>query len=724
MGSEKIPFYVAVNGNDKWSGTIDAPDSSGSDGPLATLAGARDAVLEYRKENPGRDTKVLIRGGTYYLDQTVVFGLEDSASDCTVTYEAYPDETPVFSSGKKLTGFRKLDKAPEALPEAARDKVWVADIPEDWDRFCTLYDGDRRLPRACSEATAPTNAFDFFNEGVPIEPGYVWPPYDELHFPEGFLKNWDNLDDVEIVIRPHNLWVVNILGLKEVDEKKCIARTKIKGSYPLGMMIQGDEEEQKRSLWLENALEVLDKPGEWVLNMKERKLYLWPEGDEPGNDLTVPTLMELVRVEGDIDYAGPEDKPVRNIVFRGLAFTQGDRDTWTKDDICVMSEWEVFDKGNALLRFRGAEDCVVDRCRFFNSGSTAVRLDLHCQECVVSNNVIEDVGGTGIFLCGYGPGHKYVNKKNLVYNNTIQRCGTIYGHSIGIFLWQSGENRVANNLVCHVPYIAIAVCGVRNFFFDEPFKSKWRENSPTIRWNEVGNAVTWERVFQYMHSKMNVIEDNEVHHALETLSDGNGIYFSCTGPFNVLRRNFLHDIGLGMGARDLPRCAFRTDGWQRDTLITENIFYKCRAGVQRKNYNHVENNYFIDTQDPGRCIVWASFPEDEPSLNSRVQRNIMCTSDAEASFYAKFTYRGIDKVTWPKDCYVDYNLLYSAGNPEFAQDFLKQWQEEEQVDLNGLAADPMFVDPGKGDFTLKPGSPALKLGIKQIDFRKIGLRSR
>jgi hypothetical protein len=34
----------------------------------------------------------------------------------------------------------------------------------------------------------------------------------------------------------------------------------------------------------------------------------------------------------------------------------------------------------------------------------------------------------------------------------------------------------------------------------------------------------------------------------------------------------------------------------------------------------------------------------------------------------------------------------------------------------------MFVDPGNDDYSLKPDSPALKLGFKPIDMSEVGLR--
>ncbi|MFC1652622.1 right-handed parallel beta-helix repeat-containing protein [Planctomycetota bacterium] len=773
MKKTEAQFYVATNGNDEWSGLSAAATSKKGDGPFATLTKARDAVREYKKQHPGENILVLIRDGMYSIDETIVFNLEDSGDDgCTITYAAYPGEEPVFSSGIKIGGWKKLESPPPSLPDSAKDKVWVADIPEGIGKFYTLYDGNERLPRACSEATSPTKAYDFWNEGVPIKPGYVWPPYDELHFPKGFLKNWSNLDDVEIVIRPHNLWVVNILTLAEVDEKNCVAKTKLKASYPQGILVQGTEEEKKESLSVENVFDVLDTPGEWVFNSKERKLYLWPKDDNgPGDSLLIPALSEYIKIEGKIDFDGPQDIPAKNLVFKGLTFVHGERCTLEKDDITIFSEWDLYDKDNALVRLRGAENCVIDGCHFYNSGNSAIRLDLHCQKNKITNNLIKDIGGTGVLLAGYGPGHKDVNRENVVANNLITRCGTIYWHSPAINIWQSGENRIAHNLIRNIPYCGIIIGGVRNFFFDEPYKSQWRENAPTIRWNDVGDAKKWGATIPFIHTAHNIIEYNEIYSALETLSDGNGIYISCTGPFNVIRRNYLHYIGTERPHKDLPKSVIRTDGWQKDTLICENICYECACGFQKKNYTHIENNYIINMKRPGRYLTWASFPFDEPTLGSRVMRNIYFDSGENPLFFWVAKYLGHDFRTTPVDCQVDFNLLYCAGNPEHSKNFLKDWKngesiekmerqmdiylkkdkkdvdkgkaepdleygtsdspemlaylntwkKEKTVDKHSISADPLFKDIKNGDFTLQPGSPALKLGIKQIDFWNIGL---
>ncbi len=43
------------------------------------------------------------------------------------------------------------------------------------------------------------------------------------------------------------------------------------------------------------------------------------------------------------------------------------------------------------------------------------------------------------------------------------------------------------------------------------------------------------------------------------------------------------------------------------------------------------------------------------------------------------------------------------------------------ADSHSVVADPLFADAAQGDFTLKPESPALKLGFEPIPFDKIGL---
>lgn len=691
-------FYVSTEGSDAWSGTLAVPNQQQSDGPFATLERARDAVRESGQNRSG-DVTVLIRGGTYRLAKTVVFSLQDSGhGESTVTYAAYPGETPVFSSGQEISDWKRLTNAPAGLPKEAFGKVLVASVSSP---FRALFDAEGLLPRARSKGF------------IPREGG----SRTELRFPAGRLRNWSNIEDVEILVRPHHAWILNILPLESVDERRQIARTSIAATYamnPLHFL------KQTESCWVENALEELDVPGEWVLNTMEGKLYLWPRNDSP---VLAPQLTELIRVEGDVDKEGPTDKPVRNLRFRGLTFMHGERYQLAASDAGLQHDWEMHDKANALLRLRGTENCTIERCRFAHSGSGAIRVDLHGQKNSISENVIEHIGGTGILLCGYGPGTKDVNRKNLVDNNHIHHAGRIYSHSPGIMVWQSGENRVANNLVHHTPYTGIIISGCMTHFFDR----QGRELSRTIRRHEVGRLPKQpqlEDVRPFLHAHDNVIEYNEIHHVMEMLGDGNGIYIRGAGAGNVIRRNFIHHLVAPMQMQ----AAIRTDGGQRDTLIAENLIYKCTSqGIILKLNNRCENNIIADVIAPPRGYYLAV--REGPMTGASIKRNIFYSSSDSCIFIDELPAgrgrttedRRGRKLAASKQADTDHNIYFCAADPELGMQMLKQ-QQADGVDVHSLAVDPLFVDAANGDFRLKPDSPALKLGFVPFKMSKCGLR--
>ena len=690
-------FYVSPRGSDTWSGTLSEPNGPRTDGPFATLQRARDAVRETGKDRSG-DVVVLIRGGTYRLSKTVVFGVQDApTNEATITYAAYPGETPVFSSAQEISAWKALSDLPPGLPKEAAGKVQVADVN---GRFHVVFDADGMLPRARSKGF------------IPLTGG----SRNELHYPAGRLRNWPNLGDVEIVVRPHHAWIVNILPLTSVDEQRQIARTSIDATYAMNRLHFLKE---TPSCWVENVLEELDEPGEWVLNSEEGRLYLWPRND---SSVLVPTLMELIRIEGAIDKEGPEDVPVRNLCFRGLTFMHGERYTIADEDAGLQHDWEMHDKAGSLVRLRGTENCRIESCRFAHSGGGAIRIDLHGKKNTVSGNLIEHIGGTGILLCGYGPGTKDVSGKNLVTNNQIHHVGQIYSHSPGIMIWQSGENRIKNNLVHHTPYTGIILSGCMTDFF----RRQGRELSRTIRRHEVAGLPKQpqlEDVRPYLHTHDNVIEYNEIHHAMEMLGDGNGIYIRGAGAGNVIRRNYIHHLIAPM----IMQAAIRTDGGQMDTTIAENLIYKCTSqGIILKLNNRCENNIVADTIAPPRGYYLSL--REGPMNEAVIKRNIFYSAGRETTFIDELPpgnrRQSEDRrgraLARAKDADTDHNIYFCVGNPELGNQMLEK-QQRDGIDTHSLAVDPLFVDPANGDFRLRPDSPALKLGFVPIDLTAIGL---
>ena len=74
---------------------------------------------------------------------------------------------------------------------------------------------------------------------------------------------------------------------------------------------------------------------------------------------------------------------------------------------------------------------------------------------------------------------------------------------------------------------------------------------------------------------------------------------------------------------------------------------------------------------------------------------------------------------------IDHNLYWDlSGKPvSFPGGALKDWQARGH-DKHSLVADPLFANPKKGDFRLKPGSPAEKIGFKPFDYSAAGVRPK
>ncbi|HJN14894.1 MAG TPA: right-handed parallel beta-helix repeat-containing protein, partial [Armatimonadota bacterium] len=538
-----------------------------------------------------------------------------------------------------------------------------------------------------------------------------------VHFPEGAIRNWSGLRDAELVIIPSHFWVSNILPIASVDEEAKTAALAAPGTYSLGRNGMRDRD----TAWVENVLEVLDEPGEWVLDSEAARLTLWPKGDRPSDNIVAPLLTEFIRVEGETDNEGAEDVPARGLTFRGLTFTQGDRMPWHGNTgRGLQHDWEMFDQPTALVRLRGAEDCAVEDCHFVNSGHAAIRLDLHCQGNRIVGNHIERIGGVGVLLAGYGPGTKDVNRGNEVSNNYIHHIGRHYWGSVGIFAWQSGENRIAHNHIHHCPYTGIVVSG----------RISWDRNgvgecSRTVRWAELEAVLgegferpDWAGRERFLHGRGNVVERNDIHNVMRILGDGNCVYISGTGAGNVVRENYCHDcVGRYMNA------VIRCDDDQHGTLIEGNIIHRTRGyaeGIISKGDNDIINNVIADLRDDQAHRGYVVFPYGSPK-GSMITQNIICARQAGQIVLHEGKGRNGGPPALLRDTKADGNLYWCAEDPAWGEAHLTR-EREHGIEANSQNADPLFVDIDRGEFRFAEGSPAPEMGIGPfVSLDEVGL---
>ena len=112
--------YVAPNGRDSWSGRLARPNAGGTDGPVASMEGARNLIRKWKARlGELRPVRVLFATGTYPLTKPVTFGLEDSGStQFPISYEAAPGAKLVFEAGRRISGFVR-----------GANGVWTATVP-------------------------------------------------------------------------------------------------------------------------------------------------------------------------------------------------------------------------------------------------------------------------------------------------------------------------------------------------------------------------------------------------------------------------------------------------------------------------------------------------------------------------------------------------------------------------------------------------------------------
>ncbi len=96
-GCSAMELYVAPGGSDANPGTLGRP--------FATLERARESIRELKQKGgmPAGKVTVYLRGGTYYLAQSLEFDARDSGSQAApITYRAYGKEKAWLSGGKSL----------------------------------------------------------------------------------------------------------------------------------------------------------------------------------------------------------------------------------------------------------------------------------------------------------------------------------------------------------------------------------------------------------------------------------------------------------------------------------------------------------------------------------------------------------------------------------------------------------------------------------------------
>jgi parallel beta-helix repeat protein len=387
------------------------------DGPIKTLADARDAARAQRRSSKGGTITITVRAGTYYLPETLTLTSEDSHT----TWEAPHGEHPVISGGRIISGWTK-----------GAGKVWIADAPGPY--FRQLFVNGVRATRA------RTPNYGFFRiDGASSQNK----PFQLRYRGDEIKEEWADQDDVEVVA--YLAWSDLRMPIVKVDQEAHLATL---GSDPN----QSSREVDAR-YFIENAPDALDVPGEWYLDKAARKVSYIPYSGENMEQAQViaPALERLVSLEGNPDSG----QLVRNVVFRGLTFAHAE---WAMDPKGYFDMQAAVPAPAAIVAV-GAVNFRIEQCTVAHCGGYGVFLGRGSKHNQVVASDFYDLGGGGIKIgeATLSPSQEGQNDDNLIADNDIHDLGLVFAPAVGVWVLQSGNNQILHNHIHDLYYTAISV---------------------------------------------------------------------------------------------------------------------------------------------------------------------------------------------------------------------------------------------------------------------------
>lgn len=587
-------FHVSPQGIDSASGNRTAP--------FATLEKARDAVRESRKKNPAEASTVWLSGGDYFLKSPLELGSEDSGTaSAPAIWRAVEGATPRLVPSRKLaaTDFKPVtDPATTArVAEEAQGKMVALDLrflgvkhskayPDvfggNGDLLDLFIDGNRQsLSRFPNQGYMTMKQVLANGSAKNGEPGIF--EYREEFY--GAHARWAKALDHGVWLKGYWRipWQNEAIRIASIDtDKHSVTFAKgveaggIGNKYvkPVNGVRAGDG---KEAYWLFNLLEEIDRPGEWCVDFKDQKLYLYPSGSLEQAEILLADTSEPVVVLRDASH----------VTLRGIKIEAS--------------------LGDGLL-VKGGEANLIAGCTFRNLDNYGVRIDGGKNHVVLSND-LSNLGAGGVWLSGgdekatprIPAGHQCIN--NHIWNfSQIERiytpgvnCG--YTGGSGAARSPSVGMLVAHNLIHDTPHAGVLFGGWDSVFeFNEIFRFA------TVS-NDIGAFYSYD---QFDRDGGHTFRYNFMHDSL----DGDGLYWDNDHRDMKVYGNitFLKN-GAGRGTGYLYKIGTQSKNPQRidcwnNIAIQSNVGFQFVSALP--NPGKIENNVSIRSKKSP--YVWREVP--------------------------------------------------------------------------------------------------------------------
>jgi len=501
LQSDAKDIYVAVNGNDSNPGTAAQP--------VATLQMALRKARELRRTHDiDGAVHIILKGGTYFLSEPVFIRPEDAGTvDSPTLIEAAEGEKPVLSGGMLIRGWKPLKSS----------KIWFTDAP---GYFRQLWVNNRKAVKA----QTPMQRILSWNH----QAQQCWIP----------AKGLNPVPGMEMVI--HQWWAIAILRIKSAEVHGDSA---LLSFYQPESRIQSEhpwpapwisKESGNSAFYLSDALQFLDKPGEWYLDRQTHKLYYWPREDEHISEAVAPVLETLVK------FMGTPDQPVEYITFKGIGFQHSG---WLRPGqqghVPLQAGMYLLDayklpvkKGLenqawvsrpvAAVEASYTQHTAFESCRFEHLAATGLDYQRGNHHDRINGNLFKDIGGTGIQL---GVFSDEAFEAHLPYLPTDLREVT-------------SHTTITNNLITDVTNEDWGTLGIAAGFVKDALIA--HNEISDVNYSGISVGWGWTKSINAMSN--NRIIANRIHHYAKQMYDVAGIYTLSAQPGSVISNNEIDSI--------------------------------------------------------------------------------------------------------------------------------------------------------------------------------------
>jgi hypothetical protein len=632
--------------------------------PFASIAAARDAA---RSVVGDEAVTVHVADGIYYLPETLVFTPADSGTEAKpVIYKAENEGGAVLSGGSLL----KLTWEPY------RDGIYRAKTPDGLEIDQLFVNGrNQRMAR-----------YPNFGAAKKAEPyqGYAGDAFSKER-----ADRWADPTGGFIHAMHRSRWGgYHYL----ITGKNAQGEVTYEGGWQNNRQM-GMHDEYRM---VENIFEELDAEGEWYHDAKTSMLYYMPES---GVDIGKVTV-EVVRLRHLVEFQGSEANPVKHITLQGFVVRHAARTFMSTKEPLLRSDWAIYRGGAYLLT--GTEDIRILDTEFDQVGGNAIFVSNYNRRVLIKGCHIHDAGASGVCFVG-DPGAVSDPLFEYKEKNDLSEIDRTVGPRTNNY---PADCTVEDSLIHGIGRVERQPAGVQISM-------------------AMGITVRDVSIYDTARAGINISEGTWGGHLIERCDVFDTVLETHDhGSFNSWGRDRFwrsdHLTATQQAVDKDPQLPFldametttirdsrwRCDhGWDIDLDdgstnydIYNNLMLgrglKLREGFRRHVWNNITVNNGLHPH------VWFQRSKDQ------VYGNIFMQPHQTARMGRSYT----------EETRVDYNL-YAADKASVMEVSKKLgW------DQNSIFGDPMFVDPENGDFRVKEGSTAFKIGFKNFPMDQFGVK--